>query len=133
MNESKIFNPIRPMVLPTTNNVTSTPVRKNIQVTNVGFQNVLEKEILSAEKIKFSKHAEARLSDRNINLSEAQLEQLGNAVDKAAAKGARESLVLMDNQLAFVVSVKNRTVITAMDGASIKDNIFTNIDSAIVM
>ena len=57
---------------------------------------------------------------------------LKDAVNKAEAKGAKESLILMD-QLALVVSVKNRTVITAVDGASLKDNVFTNIDSAVIV
>ena len=61
------------------------------------------------------------------------MNQLKSAVDKAAQKGARESLILMNNDLALVVSVTNRTVITAMDGASIRDNVFTNIDSAVIV
>ena len=83
--------------------------------------------------VKFSQHATQRLQTRNINLSPTQLNQLNSAVDKAAQKGSRESLILMNNELALVVSVTNRTVITAMDGASIKDNVFTNIDSAVVV
>ena len=83
--------------------------------------------------VKFSQHAAQRLQTRNINLSPTQLNQLKSAVDKAAQKGARESLVLMNNDLALVVSITNRTVITAMDGASIKDNVFTNIDSAVIV
>ena len=83
--------------------------------------------------VKFSQHAAQRLQSRNINLDSSQLNQLQNAVDKAAQKGARESLILMNNDLAFVVSVTNRTVITAMDGSSIKDNVFTNIDSAVIV
>ena len=61
------------------------------------------------------------------------MNQLKSAVDKAAQKGARESLILMNNDLALVVSVTNRTVITAMDGSSIRDNVFTNIDSAVIV
>ena len=83
--------------------------------------------------MKFSQHAAQRLQTRNINLTPVQMNQLNNAVDKAAQKGARESLILMDKDLALVVSVTNRTVITAMDGASIKDNVFTNIDSAVIV
>ena len=83
--------------------------------------------------VKFSQHASQRLQTRNINLSNDQMNQLKSAVDKAAQKGARESLILMDNDLALVVSVTNRTVITAMDGASIRDNVFTNIDSAVIV
>ena len=83
--------------------------------------------------VKFSQHATQRLQTRNINLSNDQMNQLKSAVDKAAQKGARESLILMNNDLALVVSVTNRTVITAMDGASIRDNVFTNIDSAVIV
>ncbi|HEX3047301.1 MAG TPA: flagellar biosynthesis protein, partial [Bacillota bacterium] len=57
---------------------------------------------------------------------------LRDAVNKAEAKGARESLILMD-QMALVVSIKNRTVITAVDNESLKDNVFTNIDSAVIV
>jgi flagellar operon protein len=57
---------------------------------------------------------------------------LKDAVNRAEAKGAKESLILMD-RLALVVSVKNRTVITAVDDQNLKDNIFTNIDSAVIV
>ncbi len=84
-----------------------------------------------AQDLKFSGHAAARLKSRNIQLDSAKMAKLTDAVNKAAAKGAKDSLVLMDNT-AYVVSVKNRTVITAVDGASLKDNVFTNIDSAVI-
>lgn len=84
-----------------------------------------------AQELKFSGHATARLKSRNIELDAAKMAKLADAVERAAAKGSRDSLVLMDNT-AFVVSVKNRTVITAVDGASLKDNVFTNIDSAVI-
>jgi len=83
--------------------------------------------------VKFSQHAQQRLQQRNIQLGQDEITRLGQAVDKAAQKGSRESLVLMDNQLAFVVSVKNRTVITAMVGDNMKENVFTNIDSAVIV
>ena len=100
------------------------------QVTGGGFQQVFNQTLSG---VKFSQHAAQRMQSRNINLDSGQMDQLQNAVDKAAQKGARESLILMNNELAFVVSVKNRTVITAMDGSSIKDNVFTNIDSAVIV
>lgn len=93
-----------------------------------GFDRVL-RERLSG--LKFSAHAEERLKRRNIALAPGELERLKVAVDRAAAKGCCDSLVLMDDK-AFVVSVKNRTVITAVDGASVKEGVFTNIDSAVV-
>ncbi|WP_346354621.1 TIGR02530 family flagellar biosynthesis protein [Azotosporobacter soli] len=84
-------------------------------------------------KVEFSQHAQQRLQSRNIQLSQEQMRKLEGAVDKAAAKGSRETLVLMDNQMAFLVGVKNRTVITAVDGDSVKENVFTNIDSAVIV
>lgn len=82
--------------------------------------------------VKFSGHAQVRLASRNITLSGDDVAKLGHAITKAAAKGARESLVLMD-QAALVVSVPNRTVITAVDKSALKENIFTNIDSAMIL
>lgn len=65
-------------------------------------------------------------------MSEKDMKKLNDAVDRVAAKGSKESLLYLDN-MAFVVSVTNRTVITAMDGNSAKDNVFTNIDSAVIL
>ncbi len=96
----------------------------------VGFKAILEKEILGG--LKFSKHAQERLLKRDIKLSEDDINKISEAVGKAQTKGAKESLVLMGD-LALVVSIKNRTVITAVDGSSLRDNIFTNIDSAIII
>ncbi|NLW24765.1 MAG: flagellar protein [Clostridia bacterium] len=95
------------------------------------FQEILEKQIQNST-IKFSKHAQERLNLRNIKLDEKNMEKLTTAVQKARAKGAKESLILMDD-LALVVSIKNNTVITAMDGPHIKENVFTNIDSAVII
>ncbi|HHZ16596.1 MAG TPA: TIGR02530 family flagellar biosynthesis protein [Peptococcaceae bacterium] len=94
------------------------------------FNEVLKKEI-ATEGLKFSRHAQERLEARRIQLEEEHLLRLKEAVEKADTKGAKESLVLLDD-LAFVVSIKNRTVITAVDGESRKGNVFTNIDSAII-
>ena len=80
----------------------------------------------------FSQHAEARLRERNLRFSQQDLTKLGDTVEKMAQKGARESLIYMGN-VALVVSVTNKKVITAMDGMSAKDNIFTNIDSAAII
>ncbi|NGM81148.1 flagellar biosynthesis protein [Paenibacillus sp. 7124] len=91
------------------------------------FEKVLQRKLL-----KFSNHAARRLEQRGIQLGNKQLDQISSAVDKAAAKGSRESLILMNN-LALIVSVANRTVVTAMDGDSMKDNVFTQIDSAVII
>ena len=94
------------------------------------FEAVLQGQM---QELHFSQHAQQRLQSRNIKLSVEQIGKLNDAVEKAAAKGAKETLVLMENKLAFLVGVKNKTVITAVDGASIKENVFTNIDSAVIV
>lgn len=99
-------------------------------VSGPSFDQVLQRE-LTPDEIKFSAHAQQRLALRS-GLSETELKRLEDGVNKAAQKGARESLILMDN-LALIVSVKNRTVITAVDGQRMKENVFTNIDSAVIV
>ena len=81
--------------------------------------------------VRFSKHAANRLSDRNIELSVNQIDRLNAGTQKAQQKGINESLVLVD-QLAFIVNTKNNTVITAMDSDSSDENVFTNIDGAVI-
>jgi len=95
------------------------------------FKEILQEQVGKSE-VKFSQHAQQRLQLRNIRLSPADMEKINAAVDRAAAKGAKDSLILM-NDLAFVVSVKNKTVITAVDSNSMKEHVFTNIDSAVVV
>ena len=95
------------------------------------FTQVLAQELSG---VQISQHALQRLQARNITLGQTELAKINIAMDKAAKKGAKESLVLMNNNnLALVVSVRNKTVITAMDSASMKNNIFTNIDSAVII
>ena len=108
---------------------TDQPKTKVQEGPKVSFEQVLQQQIGA---VKFSNHARQRLVSRNINLTVQELEKINAAIDKAAQKGARESLILMDN-LALVVSVKNKTVITAVDGGSLKENVFTNIDSAVIL
>ena len=101
----------------------------------VSFQDILSKKtdgIGQSGEIKFSKHATNRLSDRNIELTEDQVERLNLGTAKASAKGINESLVIVDS-LAFIVSVPNQTVITAMDQTEANENIFTNIDGAVII
>jgi flagellar operon protein len=81
--------------------------------------------------LQFSKHALDRIERRGIELDPATLGRLSQGVGRAAGKGSRDSLVLVDGT-AFVVSVSNRTVITAVGSEHMKDNVFTNIDSAVI-
>ena len=94
------------------------------------FEEILQKQQTS--EIKFSKHAANRLNERNIELTSEQLERLSDGTRKAGEKGIRESLVLVD-ELAFIVNTGSNTVITAMDQAETKENIFTNIDGAVII
>lgn len=83
-------------------------------------------------EIRFSKHAANRLVDRNIELTQDQVERLNMGAAKAGAKGINESLVIVDS-LAFIVNVPNQTVITAMDQTEANENVFTNIDGAVII
>ena len=86
----------------------------------------------TVENVRFSKHAANRLNDRNIELTDRQLERLNDGTKKAGEKGIRDSLVLVD-QLAFIVNTKSNTVITAMDQTEADENIYTNIDGAVII
>jgi flagellar operon protein len=85
----------------------------------------------AGEPLRFSRHALARAQRRGIELDASTLGRLSEGVGRAARKGARDSLVLVDGT-AFVVSVSNRTVVTAVGSEHMKDNVFTNIDSAVI-
>lgn len=103
---------------------------------SLSFKDILESRQTAAENtagsLKFSKHAMGRLSDRNIELTNGQVERLNDGARKAGEKGIQESLVIMDG-LAFIVNIPNKTVVTAMDSAETTDNIFTNIDGAVII
>lgn len=88
--------------------------------------------ILDQQFVKLSRHAEQRMAQRSIRLDSEKLDQISGAIDKAAAKGAKDSLILM-RDLALIVNVKQRTIVTVMDETSMKDRVFTQIDSTIVL
>jgi flagellar operon protein len=100
------------------------------------FDVVLREQLLQApptvpQGVKFSTHAQQRLQQRDITLGDEEVAKINDAVDRAQQKGSKESLILLDD-MAFVVSVKNRVVITAVDQPSMKQNVFTNIDSVVI-
>ncbi len=95
------------------------------------FEDVLKNQLAQPSSVKLSAHAQRRIQARNIPFGTEEAARLDRAVEKAANKGARESLILMDD-LALVVSVKNRVVITAVDAKSRKEDVFTNIDSVVL-
>jgi flagellar operon protein len=99
------------------------------------FRSVLERTSgspTSTGELKFSAHAMQRLQSRNITLTGDDVARMNAMADKAAAKGAKQSLFIL-RDTAMVVSIKNRTVITAVDQDSMKENVFTNIDSAAII
>ena len=109
-------------------------VQNTLTGDGLSFQDILSKKTEDAGtgEVKFSKHAAGRLADRNIELTKDQVERLNLGTAKAGAKGINESLVIIDS-LAFIVNVPNHTVITAMNQAETDDNVFTNIDGAVIM
>jgi len=84
------------------------------------------------QPVKFSAHASQRLRDRKILMDDKLMTKVSEAIDKAEAKGIEDSLVLTQDA-ALIVNVKNRTVITAMDRGSMSGNVFTNIDGAVIV
>ena len=130
MSDHRIYYPQAPLVpTPLANKTAQTKSSVSLVPGSAPFGQILERQL---EGVKFSQHALQRLQNRNIKLDEAAITKLNSAIEKAAQKGAKESLILMNN-LALVVSVKNKTVITAMDESTMKDNVFTNIDSAVIV
>lgn len=105
-----------------------------VQNNTVTFEQVLfqaqNKE--KAGELKFSKHADARLAQRDIQLTKDQMLRLNEGADKASAKGIKDSLVILDN-FAFIVNTRSKTVITAMDQNYEEENIYTNIDGAVIV
>ncbi|MCL2840811.1 MAG: flagellar protein [Defluviitaleaceae bacterium] len=95
---------------------------------SVSFRDILDSKIETP--LQFSKHAALRLNDRNISLTGEQIDRVSEGIGKAGEKGIRDSLVLVDD-VALVVNVKSRTVITALNQAV--DNVFSNIDGAVIV
>ena len=98
----------------------------------ISFDKILADKLKKKSGVKFSRHARKRLKSRGIKVSEKELGKLKSAVKKAEDKGACDSLIKIDD-VSYVVSVENRTVITALDNENMKENVFTNIDSAVFM
>jgi flagellar operon protein len=105
----------------------ASPARVTKQA-GASFADVLKEKTFD---LKFSAHAQTRMKSRNIDVSPSMMDKLTNAVDSAQKKGSKNSLVLFPDA-AFIVNIPNRTVVTAMDGENIRENIFTNIDSTVL-
>ncbi len=109
----------------------------NTNPSTASFEDILKSKSEQVQEtttgsLKFSKHAGERLQQRDITLTDEQMKRLEDGTKKASEKGINESLVILD-QMAFIVNVKNNTVVTAMDQESTQGNIFTNIDGAVII
>lgn len=118
----------RNLVIPQNRNITQSTQMTGKEATS--FDSLLQEKLNEFSGIKLSKHAELRLKSRNIDLTQVQKDKISQAVKKAEAKGIKDSLVMLDN-IAFVVNVKSKTVITAVNNSELKENVFTNIDGAV--
>lgn len=107
--------------------VSNTPSSDSISNSSAAFDAALDQA-----QVQFSKHAEKRLNTRNIELSQADKSKLESAMGSLQKKGARDSLILM-GELAFIVNVPSKTVVTAMTKDQMKEQVFTNIDSTMLM
>ncbi len=96
------------------------------------FNEVFKAELNGGDSIRFSKHAEARIYSRGIKMDAETVGRLVKAIEKAEEKGSKETLIL-DKDSAYVVSVKNKTVITVFDKDSLRQGVVTAIDSAVIM
>ncbi len=112
-------------------NKTTIKKSPSLRTSEKSFDEVLN-QIKNSKEVSFSKHAVQRLKNRNIKLDKEDIAKLTNAVDKADKKGVKEALILM-NQTAFIAHVKNRTIITAAMQEQLKENVFTNIDGAVIV
>ena len=112
-----------------------TSPQSQVNEQELSFRQILKQaseQSIETENVTFSKHANERLASRNINLDEGQIERLNRGILQAKEKSINESLVMMDN-IAFIVNIKNNTVVTAMDQTTNDSNIFTNIDGAVIV
>jgi len=107
---------------------------ETVQESGTGFRDALTRASEKKElpRVTVSSHAAQRLLQRGIALDQADLQLIDHGLDLAAEKGAKESLFVL-RDLALIVSVENRTVITALHGDTARDNVFTQIDSAILL
>lgn len=106
-------------------------VKPGITKADLGSVRAQMPESVAASSLKFSNHSLERMHSRGITYSPEQMKSIETAVAKAAAKGSKDTLVLTDSS-ALIVSVKNGTVVTVMDRAAMKENVFTNIDSTVM-
>ncbi len=102
------------------------------QTGKTSFKEMFSQELASERKISISKHAHERMFSRGIEINPARLNQIADAMDKAQNKNSRETLILADDA-AYVVSIKNRTIVTVFDKNNLREGVVTSIDSAVIL
>ncbi|MEG1686362.1 MAG: TIGR02530 family flagellar biosynthesis protein [Angelakisella sp.] len=128
------YKPFDRFSVPITTGIPQSPQQHNVkqpEVTGPSFQEVLKSQ-LSQSNVAFSKHAVSRVLERNIPISQVNLERLNNGVELARKKGLDDTLILID-KTAYLVSVKNSKVITTVSGEELTGNVFTNIDGTVII
>jgi len=123
-----------------TNNINNSAAISNKQLgeklkyvnRNNSFEQLFKQQLEQSKGLKFSKHAQERADQRGIEVTPSLMDDLQNAVDKAREKGAKE-LAIIGQKEAFIVNVTNGVVVTTMSSLEMKNNIFTNIDSAVII
>lgn len=118
-------------------NVTTSRNNTKVKRVNNNFQNLLEKKInnkcfSNRDSFTISKHAAERLRLRDIKLNEEDMNKINKAINEAELRGSKEGIILLKDT-ALVTSIKNRTIITAMTKDESKGNVFTNIDSVVIL
>ena len=98
----------------------------------VGFEQLLQETIQQKQEVQFSKHAKERIDQRGIEVTTTLMNDLNNAVEKAKQKGAKD-VVIKGPKEVFIVNIPNNIVVTTLSGAEMKNNIFTKIDSAVIL
>lgn len=110
----------------------SSKTNKNNNIQADSFGSILQKKLQEKQELRFSKHANLRLEARNIELNNDQIRRIENGIKRAEEKGIKETLMVVDN-IAMVVNIENKTVLTALDQQETKSYVFTNIDGAVLL
>lgn len=115
------------------NNVQYTPGLRNNENINSAFKDLFKEKLKgkAENEVVFSKHASERIRERNIDVDADVTDKLNEAAEQAKDKGLKNVLVMIDNQ-AFIISTQNNKVVTALNSKDLKENIFTNIDGAVI-
>ncbi len=125
-----IINPASPNIAP----VNATPTVQTTGVVSDGgsFKDTLRAKLLDSSNLKLTNHAAERVEQRNIDMSQENIERLSEGVKIAEEKGMHAPLILIDKS-AFIVNLKNRALVTTVNGDELKNNAFTNIDGTVIV